>query len=430
MPALTRYPEQDADAAEIAGKDNWLLLLDPRLGKTPVSLVGMVRRGARRAAVVTKAITREHWRRHFEAWAPGVEYRVVSYDQISRSPATVDDLKQFKPDALILDEGQRCKSPDAKRTRAIYGPRCKRVGGLVEHAGALWVLSGTLTPNHVGEAWTHLRAMNRTELGYLPFCYHFAEVWETPYGPLVKDIRPERVDELRALVRPISRRRRFRDVFPHLPPALWTTESLALEDTGWAALKKGEEDAAVRSVRRDLARARTDEEREAILARAKAPLATHRNLLAIIKAPLVVEAVTALLESGVEKVAVFAWHHTMLGALEAGLESFETVRLDGNVSETQRVTRLAVFQEGTARVALCQVETAGEGVALHAARHVVIAELPWSPGAVIQAARRIVTPDRLDRPEVIVYSLSNTIDEVVAQVLQRKVEHLAVFNTL
>src|SRR5688572_15287888 len=144
MPLLNRYPEQDDDATWIAGRDRGLLLLGPRVGKTPVALVGAERRGARKIAVLTRAIGREVWRRHHRAWAPALTMMVESYDRLSRSQGAFDAIRAFKPDVLILDECQQLKNPTSKRTKAVYGRYFDRVGGLSESVGGLWGLSGTI----------------------------------------------------------------------------------------------------------------------------------------------------------------------------------------------------------------------------------------------------------------------------------------------
>lgn len=430
-PPLNRYPEQDADADWMAARDQALLLLDPRVGKTPVSLVAAIRAGAKKILMLTRAINRENMRRHARIWAPEAEFEVESYERASRNPARFEELKRFRPDVLLVDEGQQAKNPVAKRTKMLYGPYFDGRGGLTENIGRLGVLSGTLCPNHLGEAWTHLRRFGRTDRRYRSFLDYYCEVWQSPYGPVVKGVREEHLDEFRAMIRPITLRRRFSEVFPHLPKAAWTTIPLELDASHRRELARLEGDVKVLQMRTELRAARTEEEREAILARAEPATASLRKLLAQVKAGLVAEQVMDLLESGIHKIVVFAWHPDMLTAMRKALHAYGPVQVDGSVPEAARWAAIDRFQENSdTRVFLGQIDTAGEGIDLYAARHIVLAEYAWSLGKMLQAVQRIANPNRLDKPEILACTVAGTIDDDLEEALRRKIEHHHVFNTL
>jgi len=244
-------------------------------------------------------------------------------------------------------------------------------------------------------------------------------------------VREENLEEFKALLRPISRRRRFKDVFPHLPRAAWTTIPLALEGEDRKKLAALENDLAAKTVRAALKRAKTDEEREQILAAASPQSASLRKGLSEIKAPLVAEEIIDLLESGIQKLVVFAWHPSMLTAMGRLLGKYHPVQIDGSTPEKRRTSAIDAFQMDPAvRVILGQIDTMGEAVDLSASRHVLLAEYSWSLGKLLQAVNRIVTPARLDKPEVLACSLTGTIDDDVGEAIQRKAEHMDVFNHL
>jgi len=431
QPRLDWYPQQDEDATWLSQQGPAFLLLDPRVGKTPVSLVAAKRRGVRRVVVLTKAVVREQFRREAAKWAPELDIRVESYDRISRNPAVFQALRAFQPEVLILDEGQRCKSTTARRTRLVYGSRFDTKGGLAEGVEALWVLSGTLTPNHLGETWTHLHAMGRTTLRERPFWDRYLRVWDSQWGPVVKGIREEHLEEFLSLIRPIARRRRFWEVFPRHQRPRWTVLPLALGNREQAALRVMEQALAARAVRRDLQRAKTLEERERILALAQPHTSSLRERLSEVKAPLVAEQAIDLLEGGVPKLVIFAVHTAMIDGIARHLGAFKPLILDGRTPAKVKMQRVDRFQiDPTARVFICQTETAAEGIPLHAARVMLLAELPWSLGSVIQVVNRLVSAERRDAPEILVCSLANTIDEDVARVVREKAEHVHTLNSL
>lgn len=433
LQSMTFRPFQEEDAAWLAAQPVGFLLHDPRVGKTVTALHACRLMGAERIAVVTKAILKEQWCQMKHRWCPEPKLLVESYDKLALDITTRRTFARFRPDVLIVDEGQRVKNPDAKRTKALYGVTCERTAeGIAHFADKLWVLSGTLTPNHLGEAWTHLRAMGRTPWSYTGFLERFCVVVDTQYGRKVVGLRRERIPEFVALMRPITRRRRFREVFPHHAAPRWTTLSLAAEGEDRKKLSELNHDLAVRRFTDTFRSAATLEVREALLAgsRVHPHLAAIRNRLATIKAPMIAELVDDLLESGVPKVVVFAWHHAMLDILHKHLAKHNVVRVDGRVDAAARTRALHDFQEGSARVFLGQTTTAGEGIPLHAARVMVLAEYPWSLGEVVQTAQRIVSADVDSQPEIIVPLVQGTIDEQVAETLLRKVEHAQVLHSL
>jgi hypothetical protein len=257
----------------------------------------------------------------------------------------------------------------------------------------------------------------------MPFIERYCRVWYNAFGPQIGEPRAEHLAEYIDLIRPVSRRRRLQDIAPNLPKALWSTLPLDMPTSAAKALR---DDPELADLQAQLEAETADW--DAILNRAAPHLSSQRKLLGVLKAPYVADAVTDLLESGVKKVVVMAWHTEVCEILKAKLKT--PLMIHGGTPEKQRVRAMDAFQETDAPVIVCQIETAGEAIALHAARHIVFAESAWSMGSMIQASNRIVTPERTDHPEIIVCAVPKTIDEVVAQVLQRKAQTQEVFNAL
>ena len=96
-----------------------------------------------------------------------------------------------------------------------------------------------------------------------------------------------------------------------------------------------------------------------------------------------------LLESGVEKVVVAAWHHSVLDFLRAELESDGLVYMDGSTSTVNKQAAVDAFQsDPRVRVILGQTIPLGEGWTLSAAQDVVLAEPDWVPGKNDQVLER------------------------------------------
>lgn len=378
------------------------LLHDPRVGKTPIACVAATRAGARRIAVLTRAIARAQWVRELERWAPGLEYWVDSYERATHN------RPPWRPDVLVLDEAQRLKTPWAKRTRAVYGPRIDTVGGLAEDVPYIWALSGTLAPNHLAETWTHLHAFGRTKLRYWDFAERYCYVWTTDYGRRIRGFRPHMMAEYAQLIRPISRKRKFEEVFPFLPPQEWHEFVVDLEAKLIADLVADKTELELR----------ISEEGIGALERYAPQFATQQRLLGEIKAPVVAEYVTELLAEGVPQIVVMARHVDVCADLARRLKTPLTIT--GATPAEKRADMIQQFQDGKQPVFVCQIDTANEAISLHAANTIVLAELPWSYGTLLQASQRIVKPEPGRKTEVILCVAANTIDEVVSRVLAAK----------
>lgn len=425
---LQLYPWQEEDARWLAEQQTAFILHDPRVGKTPLAMRAALYRGVKRVAMLTKAIARDQMRHEAERWMPGVQLHVDSYERAARLSGG-SELRAFRPEVLILDEAQRAKNPKAQRTKAIYGRKLDGIGGFTEGIEAVWSLSGTLAPNHLGETWTHLHARGFTDRGYRSFCEHFCHTWmHQTYGMMVGAPRLEHIPEFRRLLSPISRRRRFRDTYAGSRLPLWRIYRLAMEAADLKRLRALEGAEAARAVQADLARATSDEERDRILASAEVSLARWRRVLQQIKAPLVANMVEELIESGVSKIIVFAWHRDTLDILEQALAKHESVRVDGGTSEKVRNERVRAFQtDPLCTLFLAQIQTANEAISLPA-QCTVFAEYSYSPGDILQAAKRMILPGQTHAQEIITCCLPGTADEDVARSVRMKAATQHVFN--
>jgi len=92
---------------------------------------------------------------------------------------------------------------------------------------------------------------------------------------------------------------------------------------------------------------------------------------------------------------VFAHHQSVLNELDRFVRSKSTeevpdyIRIDGKTPADMRQANVDKFQkEEGCRIALLSITAAGTGITLHAASHVVFAELIWTPAYLVQAEDR------------------------------------------
>lgn len=148
------------DGADFLAARRHALLGDKMgLGKTIQAIEACNITGARRLAVACPAIAKINWQREVEKWSTyGIELKVESYNKLATDKDLRNRWAAWRPDVLVLDEAHYLKSADSSRTKSMYGPHCRN-NGLAGCAGAVWGLSGTLTPNNAAELFPHLRAL-------------------------------------------------------------------------------------------------------------------------------------------------------------------------------------------------------------------------------------------------------------------------------
>lgn len=394
---FTPYPWQVEDAAVLAAHPRWILANEMRTGKTGAAILATacVPKGvADRIHVNCPAIVVEEWHRairDFDGLAGGRQWTVSSYDAWTRGakkPSLVD------VGVLINDECHYLKTPDAKRTAAIYGAASARTP-------YVWGLSGTPAPNHAGEYWTHARAFGRTDLTYWQFLEHFCVVAQTPFGQRIAGNRRETLPELRTLLAGMMSRRTQASVWAQTPQPFWSVRALEPEARDRAALA-------------DLD-ARIDRNRAG-------DLSQERHELGRIKVPYVLQHVVELLTYGaVPKILIGAWHRDVLEDLRRELGAFNPIAILGGTSETTRWDLIDRFQTApTCRVALVQMKAGGVGINLSKAAHVVLAEPDWGRDVNEQFVQRPQHIARTVPLPVDLLTLAGTLDENILRANIRK----------
>jgi SNF2 family DNA or RNA helicase len=284
----------------------------------------------------------------------------------------------------------------------------------------MWALTGTPMPNHAGELWTHLHGMFPDRLDgmtYEQFMERYC-VTEPVYvdGRQVDDrvVSNKNVDELRELMEGTSLRRLKKDVMRDLPPVRHEVVALRPEVVSAELLKLDKDYRANYSKGYDLT--------DVAGLRGTEEFARWRRLCGLAKAPATVEMLRAELEFGaLDKVAVFAWHRDVLDELHCGLADYCPVMIHGGTPLKERTANVDLFQDGDARVAVCQLVAGGTGITLTAASEVVVVEASFVPGENAQAVGRCHRIGQEARVRARFVALAGTVDEDVTRVLRRKV---------
>jgi SWI/SNF-related matrix-associated actin-dependent regulator of chromatin subfamily A-like protein 1 len=121
-------------------------------------------------------------------------------------------------------------------------------------------------------------------------------------------------------------------------------------------------------------------------------ISTVRRQMGEAMAPAVLAHLLMLLDGGVEKLVVFAHHHSVLDCLEKGLQKFQPLRIDGHVSAKGKFTKVEQFRfDPRKQVILGQLQSIGTGTdgLQDVATHCVFAEVSWVHGENEQGVDRL-----------------------------------------
>lgn len=429
IPAPEGYaymPFQRAGVAYAMERAGVLIADEMGLGKTVQACGVLNLMQASRVLVVCPASLRIVWKRHAAEWLvrklpvymadgrndrqfmaayvdglPGiyiVNYdTLASYVDLQRSErgtwVAQGAITRVEWDVLIADECHLAKNPKAQRSASLYALTAKK----------RLYLTGTPIVNRPREIYPLINSLDPASWGnWYRFVRRYCGAVQTRFG--IDANGATNLAELQARLREtVMVRRLKRDVLTELPAK--RRQVIEIEATGSAAsvvarqmMKWTIHDAKMRQAKADAkaAQERNDETayREAVqrlqgeVSVAFTEMAAERREIAVAKVPFVIEHLDAMIESGVEKVIVFAHHHAVIDALKSHFGS-RAVVVDGRVEKDARMAAADAFQsDDRVQVFVGGIIPAGVGLTLTAAAHVVFAELDWVPGNMNQAEDR------------------------------------------
>lgn len=395
---------QHAGVEYVLARDNAIIGDQPGVGKTAQGIFVSNAINAKRTLVVCPASLRLNWEREIWQWSmrenvqtypvmkasDGIssqaDYVILSYDLL-RNPAILEAVMDLRWDHFIADEAHALKDPKGnKRTRVICAP-----DAVPSVVGRITLLTGTLLPNQPIECYNAIRLCNWDAIDqasledFRRFYYDkgqgFVTVWDKAKGETVTKFsnsvlnQPKNMDDLQYRLRKNLMVRRLKEQVLHeLPPKQWHPFPLdvtsdikrAINHPGWKQAEK----------LYDL-----DPSGFAKAIPVDGAVSTARLELGLAKAPGTIAYIEDLLESGVEKVVVGAWHIQVMDLMRDKLSKYGLVYMDGRTSDAKKQVAVDAFQNNDdVRIILGQMIPLGEGWTLTRAKDVVLAEPFWVPG--------------------------------------------------
>ena len=429
------YPFQLAGVSAILNREGVFLADEPGLGKTPQTICAINVARPKKVLIVCPALLIYNWYKELQDWLtfePSVgvfdaarpilqasainsDICIISYDSLSTREAIFTKIDY---DWIVCDEAHYLKNETANRTKVLLS------GGnaLLKKCKKYILVSGTAAPNRLFEIVTYIKHLRADKFFGLSLTLFNEWFFTKEYDPFKKtatcrELRRGTQAEFRAtLYHDWFIRREKKDVLTQLPAKQYRLVTLCGDGQVFQELVARSEALNIEDVSH-------------IPSSSIAAVAEVRHAIGIAKAPLVVEYVKDLLESGLEKVVVFAHHRGVVDVLLTKLNRYNPQCVVGGMSSAGKDKAVAKFQtDPDCRVIVCNLTAGGVGITLTAAHDVVFAEASYVPGENEQAIDRVHRITQTEKVTAHFPSIPNTIDFNVLKTFLAKQEELKMLN--
>lgn len=396
---------------------------DMGLGKT-IQAIGYLQLypKLRPAIVVCPSSVKLNWAREVKSWMGMGENQVeviqgktpyilsgdiliINYDILH---SWIEVLIKMKPQVLILDECQYIKNNKAIRTTSV-----KTLSKAIHRVIAL---SGTPIINRPIEFFNVLRILRPDMFSnWLQYTTRYCNRRHNGFGWDVSGA--SNTEELHELINgSVMIRRLKQEVLPELPDKIRSFFPLEMHPELLAEYEEAEAN-FLEWMRTRRGKKAAD---RASMAEALTEIEVLKQVAVAAKMPSAIEWITDFLDNSEEKLVVFATHRAVIDMLMKQFGKV-AVKLDGSVSGPMRQAVVDSFQnEPKKRLFVGNIKAAGVGITLTAASNVAFLELPWTPGELSQAEDRCHRIGQKDTVNVYYLLAEETIEERIAQLLDRK----------
>lgn len=352
---------------------------------------------------------------------------IINYDILGRY---VEDINRNRFDMVALDECHMIKTPEAKRTIAVFDLK----------APLRLAASGTPAVNRPIELWPIIRFLlgERKAPKYWDFAKEYCNGKKSPFGIDVRG--SSNPVKLRQWMRKNFMVRRLKsEVLKELPPKTRQVIELPpdseikmvvdMENEKFAPHEETIGKMMVRLAEAEISE--DDDEFHAVSAEiareikmAIHEISAERVRLSQLKAPLIAAHAKDCLLDPDKKLIIFTYHK------EAGRIISELLGagppIDGDMPIPRRHEACKRFQsDPDCRAIVGTIGAMGVGVTLTASSHVIIAELDWRPGIMCQAEDRAHRIGQLSNVLVQYFLFPDSVDSKMIGNLIEKMEVLS-----
>jgi SWI/SNF-related matrix-associated actin-dependent regulator of chromatin subfamily A-like protein 1 len=335
-----------------------------------------------------------------------VKYWIINYDILKKH---LPQLIKIKFDLLVADESVALKSPTSLRSKAFKA--------LAQNIPGLILISGTPMLSRPVELYTSLNMIDpNTWNNYYSFVRRYCGAKQTPWGLDVSGA--SNTEELHQRIKKYFIRRRKSEVLKDLPPKLFSGRKVELDIDSYKEYQSANERFAdYLSIYQGW---QPNEVQSSLTAQKLTQLNALRMICARGKVTYAKELIDEIVDSG-HKVLVFCSFNEPLAKLQKTYGD-TAVTITGKTSVPERGEIVKRFQEDkTVNVFLGGIKSAGTGITLTAASHVIFIDMPWNPADMEQAiARAHRFGNKSDSINIYDLFVEDTIDADMKEVLETK----------
>lgn len=339
---------------------------------------------------------------------------IINYELLRQD---IDELIKIQWDAVVFDESHRLKN----RKALVF----KAAAKLARRTPRIVLVTGTPILNRADELWTSLHMLDpdRFKSFWRWAEYHFDVVSKRYRGRPVRevgDLKKGHASMLRKELSACLLQRPISELLPDLPDVSETYLPVQLSS---------DERKAYDSMNEHFWMAHGDQLTVAPNVVAKSlrlrQLVSDWSAFGEHELGAKANAAVSLVEDlEPEQVVIFAAFRETVNALHRAIP--ESVPYHGGMSPQDRHRALHSFIDGHHRVLVGTLGTLAEGIdGLQVARHVIFLDRDWTPARNDQAVARLARSGQKSSVNVIHLFAEDTIDDVVADALRRKVDVIA-----
>ena len=460
------YSYQKEDYKKILTESNWLDTSEMGTGKTPISLAVVEEGGFKAPLIVCPNSLRFEWARQIEEWVSpdkcavckgdtysrlgpilesyrnGQKYKIINYETL-RSPFNMEVLDNLRFDIITFDEIHKLRNP---KTGLVTGKKEKDEWGrptkatktgvwhfLSTHPEAKIIgLSGSPIMNYPNDLYVPLSVIDPTDYhrdltSWRNFMYRYCLWSDGQYGAYIYGTK--NMWELKEKMAPFTIRRTKKEVLPFLPDKYYQRTELEMptdqrklyndmRDELCVLLDTGEPLWST-SVLSTLTRLRQINLDPKILGISAGSAKTE----------YLMDLVDDTIRSGNgkdkaegDKLVIFSTFEKYIYLLSTiYFKDIPHVLITGQVPPDKRSEAVKAFQEDpNIKLALCTIQTGGEGITLTASSRVILADRWWNEPTNQQAVSRLHRIGQKNATQVLYPIVKDSADEILDNVLQRK----------
>ena len=371
--------------------------------------------------VICPATLKVNWQREFEKWTSvksyiinskdtnlrcikGIDAYIINYDIVEKMK---DLLIKMNFQIIIMDECSAIKNVKAKRTKAI--------NELVKGVPHILALSGTPLLNRPIEMYTTLKLLSPLNFGnYFEYASRFCGMHRTRWGLDVSGATniQELSNKLRSTV---MIRREKKDVLTELPDK---TRVIVPQICDLKEYKKVENDLVNYLIETKNKTRLSAEKINQVEQLAKIEYLKQEAVKT--KIPLFIEWCKDFMEND-EKLVIFAHHRSFIEKLMLELKEYNPVKIMGGMSSEEKQKSIDSFQnDKNCKMFIGSITSAGMGITLTTASHLVFLELMFVPALHDQAEDRILRIGQKNACTIYYFIAEDTIERDIYNLLQSK----------